>query len=97
MKPALIDTDILSMFFRNDVKVVSRFKEYLKFHNCINISIITYYEILSGLKYKNAAKQIDPFLMFVELNNLLPLTKESIAISSDRYACLRNKGKLVDR
>jgi tRNA(fMet)-specific endonuclease VapC len=50
MKPALIDTKILSFFFRNHSLVVECFQAYLKEHNKINISIITYYEIVSGLK-----------------------------------------------
>ena len=36
MKPSLIDTDILSMFFRNNQNVVSNFKAYLKKHDKIN-------------------------------------------------------------
>jgi predicted nucleic acid-binding protein len=50
MKPALIDTNILSFFFRNHSLVVERFESYLKVNSQINISIITYYEIVSGLK-----------------------------------------------
>ncbi|MEW6417363.1 MAG: hypothetical protein AB1480_04495 [Nitrospirota bacterium] len=50
MKPVLVDTDILSMFFRNNSNVVSHFRKYLVHHDKINLSIITYYEILSGLK-----------------------------------------------
>ena len=54
MKPAMVDTDILSMFFRNDRNVKAHFSEYLKKHAKINISIITHYEILSGLKHRDA-------------------------------------------
>jgi tRNA(fMet)-specific endonuclease VapC len=50
VKPALVDTDILSMFFRGNPIVVSRFEAYLNEHAQINLSIVTYYEILSGLK-----------------------------------------------
>jgi tRNA(fMet)-specific endonuclease VapC len=96
VKQVLIDTDILSLFFRKDSLVVAHFKEYLKQYDKINLSIITYYEILSGLKHKNAEKQLDTFFEFVGYNSVLPLTEESAAISSDLYAELRKTGKQLD-
>ena len=96
MKQVLIDTDILSLFFRKDKLVVGHFKEYLKQYEKIHISIITYYEILSGLKHKNAGKQLDIFFEFIGYNAVLPLTKESAAIASDLYADLRKTGKQLD-
>jgi tRNA(fMet)-specific endonuclease VapC len=59
MKPALIDTDILSMFFKGNKNVKQNFKAYLDQYSEINFSIITYYEILSGLKHRDANKQMD--------------------------------------
>lgn len=96
VKQVLIDTDILSLFFRKDKLVVEHFKKYLKQHEKIHISIITYYEILSGLKHKNAGKQLDTFFEFIGYNVVLPLTKESAAIASDLYAVLRKAGKQLD-
>lgn len=96
MKPVLVDTDILSLFFRNNHKVVSNFKNYLSKYEKINLSIITYYEILSGLKHRDALKQLDLFLEFAKHNTLLPLTEEAIIISSDLYANLRKAGKTID-
>lgn len=96
MKPVLVDTDILSLFFRNNQIVISNFKTYLLEHNKINLSIITYYEILSGLKHKDALKQLDSFLKFVQYNNILSLSKESTNISSDLYSQLRKSGKTLD-
>ncbi len=96
MKPALIDTDILSLFFKNQRGVVSGFHSYLAEYNRINISIITYYEILSGLKHRDAHKQLDAFLEFVSQNELIPLSEASAAISADIYADLRKEGKPLD-
>ncbi len=67
---ALVDTDILSFYFRGDTKVVERFGEYPKQFDQINISVITYYEILGGLKFKKAEKQIGDFEEFIK-NNML--------------------------
>ena len=65
MKPVLIDTDTISFFLRNQPNVVSHFKQYLDDFERINFSIITYYEILSGLKYRDARKQLAAFLEFL--------------------------------
>jgi tRNA(fMet)-specific endonuclease VapC len=96
MKAALIDTDILSLYFRDNQNVVENFSRYLTQHHCINFSIITYYEILSGLKHRDANKQIESFLQFVAQNNIVPLTIEAIAISAEKYAQLRKQGTPVD-
>lgn len=96
MKSALVDTDILSLFFRNNENVVSNFKTYLKTHEKINLSIITYYEILSGLKHRDASKQLALFLKFAGHNSILPLTEESVTISADLYARLRKTGQMLD-
>ncbi|PIP42476.1 VapC toxin family PIN domain ribonuclease [Candidatus Desantisbacteria bacterium CG_4_9_14_3_um_filter_40_11] len=96
MKPVLVDTDILSLFFRNHHNVVLNFKNYLTLYEKINLSIITYYEILSGLKHKDALKQLDSFLEFARHNVILPLTEETIIIPSDLYANLRKVGKPID-
>jgi len=96
MKPALIDTDILSLFFRNDLTVIEHFREYLQEHGRMTISILTFYEILSGLKHRDALKQLDMFLKFSKNNTILPLTEQSVAISSDIYAALRKTGNQLD-
>jgi tRNA(fMet)-specific endonuclease VapC len=96
VKQVLVDTDIISLFLRNHANVVKRFREYLSEYNRINFSIITYYEILSGLKYRDAQKQLKSFLEFAEYNSILPVTRDSIDISAELYAHLRRTGKLID-
>ncbi|MBH8576870.1 type II toxin-antitoxin system VapC family toxin [Nostocaceae cyanobacterium CENA369] len=96
MKPALIDTDILSLFFRGNVNVVAQFQTYLITYRQINISIITYYEILSGLKHRDAQKQLTLFLEFAAQNVVLPLTQQSVTLSADIYANLRLQGIPID-
>ncbi|MEN9523889.1 MAG: hypothetical protein RL065_2266 [Bacteroidota bacterium] len=44
-------------------------------YGCINISVITYYEIANGLLYKDAKKQLSKFEDFIELCNVIPLTQ----------------------
>ena len=96
MKPALIDTDILSMFFRGNANVVSQFQTYLAEYRQLNLSIVTYYEVLSGLKHRDAQKQLTLFLDFAAQNVILPLTVQSVTLSADIYAKLRQYGTPVD-
>lgn len=95
MKSCLIDTDILSRFFRLEANVVARIQEYLSQYDALNLSIVTYYEIVSGLKYKDANRQLDDFVKFAEQQNILPLTVESTTISGNIYAKLRQSGQLI--
>jgi len=96
MNRALIDTDILSYYFKGDPIVVSNFQKYLAQYDIIEISLITYYEIMSGLSYKSALKQLEIFNDFVTENIVIPATEESCKISSDIYSDLRIKGELID-
>ncbi|MFN3840894.1 MAG: hypothetical protein ACK4RF_09315 [Cyclobacteriaceae bacterium] len=83
MTESLVDTDILSFYFKGDQKVVGKFNDYLKEFDVINISIITYYEILGGLKFKKAEKQIKEFEEFVNNNTIIHISEESAKISGD--------------
>lgn len=96
MKPCLLDTDILSLFFRNHSKVVESFNLYLQEYQKLNFSLITYYEILSGLKHRDAHKQIEKFMAFSQQNNIIVLNQKSVIISAEIYANLRKKGTPVD-
>ena len=96
MNRALIDTDILSYFFKGDPDVIKNFEKYLDLYDILEISIITYYEILSGLHAKNAFKQLKIFEEFVSENIVVPLTEESAKLSAEIYASLRKTGKVVD-
>ena len=92
MNEVLTDTDILSYYFKGDKQVVAKFEEYLLSYPTINISIISYYEILGGLKHKDAKKQIQLFENFISENNLLSISKDSASISAEKYAELQKKG-----
>ncbi|MEO8416476.1 MAG: type II toxin-antitoxin system VapC family toxin [Ginsengibacter sp.] len=95
MKSSLVDTDILSEFFRGNLKVVGNANKYLQTHNSIKLSIITYYEILNGLLYKDAKNQLKKFTEFVELNEVIFLTMRATRISAEIYAGLRKLGKPI--
>lgn len=96
MTRVLIDTDILSYFLKGHTSVVDHVKMYLEEYDFLETSIITYYEIQSGLIAKNATTQLIRFNRLMEHVLVLPLTEESALISSNIYAELKKQGKLVD-
>lgn len=95
MSEVLIDTDILSFYFRGDVGLRNKLDQYLAKFNQINISIITYYEILAGLNFKEAKKQLQQFEEFATSNSIIHLTEESARISAGIYADLRKSGVTI--
>lgn len=96
MDRALVDTDILSYYFKGDEIVVKKFEQYLDKFDLIEISLITYYEIVSGLLAKNALKQLSVFDDFVNDNIVIPVTEKSARISSELYSTLRQNGNIID-
>lgn len=96
MNRVLVDTDILSYYFKGDKIVVENFRKYLEQFDLIEISLVTYYEIVSGLLAKNALKQLNIFDEFISSNLIVPMTEKSARISSELYSTLKQSGKIVD-
>ncbi|CAD5249376.1 MULTISPECIES: type II toxin-antitoxin system VapC family toxin [unclassified Imperialibacter] len=92
MNRSLIDTDILSYFLKGHKQVTENVKLYLKEQSKITISEITYFEVLSGLTFKKATKQIQEFENFISTCEVLKLSTSSLRISANIYSELREKG-----
>ena len=92
MKPTLLDTDTVSHFVRRQPAVVDHAKRYMLEHGQLQLSIITYYESLSGLLYKDARQQMGQFEALARLHRILPLTVESVNYSARIEADLRSRG-----
>jgi len=92
MKPALLDTDVLSEFLRGNPNVVSKVAEHVREYGYISLSVITYFEITNGLLYKDAKKQMAKFDLFVELNRVIPLTMRMAKTAAGIQADLRKRG-----
>ena len=93
--PSLLDTDILSGLFKKNPNILARASEYLRVHRHLNISHITKYEILKGLKAKKATKQIKLFNRFCTAHIVLPITDDVIIKAADIYASLKEHGTLI--
>lgn len=95
MKPCMLDTDIVSEFLRGNNKVTAHVEQYLEKYDNISISVITYYEILNGLYYKDARKQMSRFNEFAELCQIIPLTKQASQTAAEIQSTLRKKGNVI--
>ncbi|CAN1211000.1 hypothetical protein TUMEXPCC7403_12440 [Tumidithrix helvetica PCC 7403] len=72
MKKALLDTNILSYFLRGNPIVVEKFRLYRQGYSYLSFSVFTYYEIKSGLLYKDAQKQMQRFDRLAEVSEVIP-------------------------
>ena len=97
MKECLLDTDILSYYLKGNEKVKKNLEEYLNNSDFdkITISEITYFEIMAGLEYRNAKKQIQIFERFVAYCKIVKLSISSLRKSAIQYGKLRRKGIII--
>ncbi len=95
MKPTLVDTDILSGFLRGNSEIEKSVSRYLSLYESLNISIITYYEDLNGLLYKDAHKQLEKFSTFAAENNTLTLSTIAAEKAAKIFADLRKRGQPI--
>ena len=96
MSKFLIDTDILSMFLRNNENVKLNFSKFINETQKITFSCLTYYEILSGLKFRDNKKFMSRFTELSSFSDIIPLSLDAIEKSSVIYAELRNEGIIID-
>ncbi|MFQ6055683.1 MAG: PIN domain-containing protein, partial [Methanosarcinales archaeon] len=70
-------------------------RDYLKNYDKLNITVITYYEVLRGLKDIGSEKIIKKFEEFVDDNNILYLDRASVQNASTIHAKLKKEGTLI--
>lgn len=93
--PALLDTDVLSALLRRSPVVLRRAHGYVGVHRRLTFSVITRYEIMRGLKARDASRQQDAFEDFCAANVVLPLTDAVVVTAADIYADLHRRGDLI--
>lgn len=93
MSKYLLDTNIVSFYLKGDESLKEKVLNNI---DSIVISIISYYEIVSGLQSINANKRIAEFEKFCELVDIVNLDKSSIIASCRIYSTLKRSGNLID-
>ncbi|MDO8444696.1 MAG: type II toxin-antitoxin system VapC family toxin [Deltaproteobacteria bacterium] len=96
MKKALLDTNIITAFLKGNNTVVERVEQYLNEHESLTISILSYYEILRGLKDLGSKKKLQAFDKFINDCEVEELERPVIVKAADIYVNLKREGKLVE-
>jgi tRNA(fMet)-specific endonuclease VapC len=92
----LCDTDISSEILkRKHPGILQRAAAYLRQYPSFAVSLMTRYEILRGLKAKNAVAQLAVFESWCSLNEVFPITEGIIVLAADLYGALHQTGQLI--
>ncbi|MBN8625192.1 MAG: type II toxin-antitoxin system VapC family toxin [Planctomycetes bacterium] len=93
MDAALLDTDTLNEVLKQrNPLVVQKSADYLRQHGQFAISAMTRYELLRGLKEKQATKQLTQFQEFCRHSLILPITDAILDRTADLWVAARRGG-----
>ena len=95
MPKSLLDTDTLSAVIKQNSVVLPHSRNYLATYGLLTFSIITRFEVLRGLKAKNALVQIVAFEKLCAVSEVLPLTDAIVQRAAGIYADLHQRGQLI--
>lgn len=95
MQKILLDSNIISYFLRGQQSVVIELEKYHQSFEKLTFSILTYYEIISGLKYRDSKKILTVFEELAAESEILEFNQETAKIASEIYGNLRHRGLLI--
>ncbi len=98
MHKVLLDSDILSELYKSiDKNIINNASLYLDWHPCLSFTSMSVYEILYGLKAKQATKQINRFLSDIaEHEEIIPSTQD-YRLAADIRAAMHLSGTEIGR
>ena len=91
----LLDSDILSLYFKRHPIVVPAAQDYLLHNFVFTFSVITRFEILRGMKTRNASSQLMAFDSFCKNNEIIELNDKIVVRAADIYSDLHRTGQLI--
>ncbi len=93
MDEAILDTDLLSEVLKGkDTKVLATARQYLAEHQRFAFSEITVYEIVRGMRAKNAAQQLTEFLQTVGTSDVFSVSRTVLLRAADLWVEARQGG-----
>ncbi len=95
MNPSILDTDTLMPLFKGVPLVAERARAHRDLYGYLNITIITYYEVMKGHEYVRARDRQKVFDEFCGLNNIVLLDQVACKRAAQIYADLRRHGNLI--
>jgi predicted nucleic acid-binding protein len=96
MKRCTLDTNIITAFLKNDLRVVQRVSDCLELFEKLTINIISYYEILRGLKDLGNEEKLKWFEGFIQENELVSIRKDTVEKAAEIYVYLKKEGNLIE-
>lgn len=94
MSPSLLDTDILSEVQKQkNPQVVLKAAAYLQANQQFSFSAFTRYEVIRGLKWKGATRQLQQFATFCQNSAILPVTEAIFDRAADLWAVTHQAGR----
>jgi tRNA(fMet)-specific endonuclease VapC len=96
MNRCTLDTNIITAYLKNDLRVVKAISDYLESFDKLTINIISYYEILRGLKDLGNQEKLKRFEDFIQENELVLIRKETVEKAAEIYAYLKKDGNLIE-
>lgn len=91
----LLDSDTLSAILSGRQGALYNAKDYLRKNSHLSFSAITEFEVLRGLKWKNADRQIDRFVQVCRTSDIRPVTSVIVEIASNVHVPLRRNGVMI--
>ncbi|MFN0035870.1 MAG: type II toxin-antitoxin system VapC family toxin [Saprospiraceae bacterium] len=95
MKETLLDSDTISLHLKGFASVTNQIEAHYQHFGYLYLSVIFYYEIMHGLLFKDARKQMQSFQIFLKDCRVLPLSMEIANIAADVYAGLRRNNQII--
>jgi tRNA(fMet)-specific endonuclease VapC len=93
MDSAILDTDMLNEVLKQkNAQVVLRASAYLQEHGQFALSSMSRYELVRGLKEKNATRQLAFFATFCQQSRILPVTDAILDRTADLWVTARRGG-----
>ena len=92
MNESIIDTDILSYYMRGVPQIVATAQEYLKQFGCFNVSSLTIFEILKGLRKKSLLQKEKIFQSEMLKHNVFGLDYSIMDVAATLLVDLEKKG-----
>ena len=92
----MLDTNIISYYAEGNKNVIRKLEEHIFSGDDIGISIVAFYEIERGLKYKNASKKLNNFYAFASHCKIFNLSLDEIHLASNIYSQLRQSGRIIE-
>jgi tRNA(fMet)-specific endonuclease VapC len=93
MDDVLLDTDILSEVLRAQNPAVAKSaRNYFQEHGQFTFSSITRYEIIRGLKVKDATRLLANFTVFCERSRIIAVTDGVLDLTADLWVSGRRQG-----